>query len=905
MAGPFTGYAPPAVYTSTNLDTAIGGLLANQRIPALVGTAEEVKRVEGYELVRGSSPNLDNRKVNEDVSAGFTGTNRDFTVLNYPIVVGDGLGRVTNNTNDVEVKVNGTKVIVAKVEGANGRIYLALAPRSTDEVTCTYFYKKTDTRVVDEDISDQITVSAVTFYTHHKPIVDGTNAGKATTTISNITVKVNNAIVEVSHLDGVNGEFTLTEPPAPGQTLTVTYYYNMHLNTADDLPFTGLTRMIRVGVSPETTDFVENVDYAIIGEQIEWGTGYKLSEIVHTSGSEFFNDNQIQATLIDDRIYNEDVSSQFHGIETSCTVRFVPIVDGTGRDIVTNDPTNVTVTITPLVGPAVEGDVTRVNGELGTIYLATPPAVGSTVRVTYWRSRMEDDTYSIEVATSGGVGVGTYTISSLEDGRLGIAVPGLESVANPSFTGANYLTGPTVSKGYTIDETVTLTFTSNTHFVVSSNVVGGSAGFGITNSTYVDSQTGLIFTLESDVAYASGDTLQIDITAEAIFVTSVLMVTSIPGLNLNVNNTTDVAAGDITDLIAFDKSGKEPNVGDVYYVSYYYEKDNFDCALYTKFKDITTEYGDLTASNPLVLTAYLMFLNGATALILCQVRKAEGSDLAPDQSYMDVIKRLEQDVDGINPAVVFPVTASAAVINYTASHCASMSSKRNRRERISFFGFAVGTEPMEAGNYALALNTERMIGVYPDGAVIEMVEADGSVTEHVVDGTFVAAALCGLNVSPIWDVATPMTRKTLLGFKQLVRSLDETTMDLVAVRGLTVIMKVSSTMVIRHAMTTNMTSALTREVMVITIRDFIQQETRRVVEPYIGRKMTSSLPGEVGAAVGSMLASAVDAQIIVDYKGVTAVRDSVQPDYIKVTAFYIPIMGLNWVDVEYQIRVRF
>lgn len=902
MAGPFQGYAPPSVYTSTTLDSAVGGLLANQRIPALIGTAEEIKKVEGYELVRGSSPNLDNKKVNEDVSAQLTGTNRNFTVLNYPIVVGDGLGHITNNTNDVEVKVNGTKVIVAKVEGANGRVYLALAPKDSDEVTVTYFYKKTDTRVVDEDLTTQVDGSAVTFFTHHKPIVDGTNAGKATTNTSLITVKVKNVIVEVSHLDGVAGSFTLTEPPQEGDTLTVTYYFNTHMNTADDLPYTGLTRMIRVGVSPETSDFVENIDYAIINNQIQWGTGYKLSQIIHTTGGEFFDDNQIQATLIDDTVYNEDVSSQFitSGM-TSFTVRFLPIVDGTGRDIVTNDPSHVIVTVN-----GIEVVVTRVEGDTGTVYLELAPAALSTVMVTYFRSRMEDDTYSIEVVTPDGVDVGTYTISSLEDGRLGLAVPGTETVANPSFTGAVYLNGPMVSKGYTVDETVTLTFTSSTHFAVTStDPINGSSGFGRTGSTYVDARTGLILTIAADPLYAAADTLEIDVVAEATFVTSVIPVSSIPGLSLNINNTTDVTTGDITDLITFDKSGKEPAVGDVYYVSYYYEKDNYECALYTKFQDITTEFGDLSVSNPLVLASYLMFLNGATALILCQVMKKEGSDLAADQSYFDILKRLEQDVDGINPAVIFPVTTSASVINATASHCATQSSKRNRRERISFFGFAVGTEPMEAGNYALALNTERMTGVYPDGAVIEMVEADGSVSEHVIDGTFLAAALCGLNVSPVYDVATPMTRKTLLGFKQLVRSLDETTMDMVATRGLTVIMKVSQTFVIRHALTTNMASALTREVMIITIRDFIQQETRRAIEPFIGRKMTANLAGEVAATLGSMLASAVDSQIIVDYKGVTAERDTVQPDFIKVTAFYIPIMGLNWVDVEYQIRVRF
>lgn len=898
--GPFTGYSPPGIYTSTTLDASVGGLLANLRIPALIGTSDEVKYVDGYELVRGSSPTLDNKKVNEDVSGQLTGTNRDFTVQNFPIVIGDGLGKITNNTNDVEVKVNGTKVIVSKVDGLNGKVYLALAPKDSDVVTVTYFYKKTDTKVVDENISTQIDGITTTFFTHHKPIVDGSNAGKATTSVGNIIVKVNGAIVEVSHLDGVEGSFTLTVPPTVGDVLTVTYYFNTWPNTADDLPYSGLTRMVRVGVSPETSDYIENVDFAIIGNQIQWGTGYKLNTIVHTTGGEFFDDNQIVGSLVDDKIYNEDVSSQFTGIENSLTVRFKPIVDGTGRDIVTNDPTHVIVTVN-----GTEVDVTRVDGEQGIVYLRLPPSSGDVVMVTYWRSRMEDDTYSIEVVTPGGTGVGSYTITSSEDGRLGVAVPGAESVANPSFTGASYTTGPTVSKGYTIDETVTLTFTSNTQFSVTSSAPSGSTGFGQTDSTYVDPVTGLMFTLGADPFYASGDTIQIDVTKEALFVTSVIPITSIPGLYLTVNNTTDVVAGDLTDLITFDKSGKEPNVSDVYYISYFYTKDNYDCAIYTKFKDITIEYGELNASNPLVLASYMMFLNGAPALILCQVKKAEGSDLAPDTAYFDVLTRLEQDVDGINPAVIFPVTTSAAVINATSTHCATQSSKRNRRERISFFGFAVGTEPTEAGDFAQGLNTERMIGAYPDGAVIELVEPNGSVSEHVIDGSYVAAALCGLNVNPAYDVATPMTRKVLVGFKQLVRAMDETTMDMVATRGLTIVQKIGSTFVVRHGLTTNMSSALTREIMIITIRDFIQQETRRSLDQYIGRKMTANLAGEVAATLGAMLASAVDSQIIVDYKGVTAERDTVQPDFIKVTAFYIPIFGLNWVEVSYTIRVRF
>jgi len=160
-------------------------------------------------------------------------------------------------------------------------------------------------------------------------------------------------------------------------------------------------------------------------------------------------------------------------------------------------------------------------------------------------------------------------------------------------------------------------------------------------------------------------------------------------------------------------------------------------------------------------------------------------------------------------------------------------------------------------------------------------------------------------VNLAYDVATPMTRKVLVGFTSLVRSLDEVTMDMVATRGLTVVQKIGSTFVIRHGLTTKMDSALTREIMVITIRDFIQQEARRILDPFIGRKMTANLPGECAATLGSMLNSAVNAQIIVDYKGVTAERDSVQPDFILITAFYIPILGCNWIDCQFGIRTKF
>jgi hypothetical protein len=895
--GPFSTYAPPGVYTQTTLDNSVASLAGNLRIPALIGTADEIQKVNGYELVRGSSATVDNHRVGEETTPV---NGRVIQTQNYPLVVGDGLGRITNNTADVQVLVNGTQVIVAKVIGLTGQVNLALPTKLTDVVTISYYYKKTDTKVVDEDISDQADGANLLFYTHHKPIVDGSNAGHATTNVGNIIVKVNNSIVDVLHLDGVNGSFILVVAPASTDTVKITYYFNMYANTGDDLPVPGLTQIIRVGVSPETSDFIDTVDYAIIGNQIQWGTGFNLTPVVHTAGSEFFAEDKITGQLVDDKIYNEIMPGPYTGVEKVLTVKFTPIVDGTGRDIVTYDPSNVVVSVN-----SVNVDVTRVDGDAGKIYLKNPIPIGADVRVTYWRSRMVDEIYSIEAIISGGSGIGTYKITTLDGIRLGHAVPGTYTVASGLFTGLIYTSGPTVATGYTINETVTLTFTSNTHFGVSSSAVGGSSGAGVTGSTYIDSVTGLMFTLAPDALYAAADIVHINVVALATFTCGPLPITSIPGLYLIVNNTTDVTPGDITDLQTFNKSGKEPNVGDAYYISYYYAKTNYDCAIYTKFKDVTNDFGDLSASNSLVLAAYLAFLNGASALILCQVKKAVNSDLAPDQAYLDVLVRLQQDVNGVNPAVILPVTTSGSVISAVSQHCATQSSMRNRRERIGFFGFPVGTEPTEAANFASAINSERMIGVYPDGGVVELVNADGTVADSVVDGSFLAAAFAGLNVNAAYDVATPMTRKTLVGFTQLVRSMDEVTMDMVATRGITIIQKIASTFVIRHGMTTNMSSALTREIMIITIRDFIQQSTRNVLDQFIGQKMLSNLPGAIANAVSSMLKSAVAAQIIVDFKGVSAQVDNQQPDYITVSAAYIPIFGLNWISVQYTIRTKF
>jgi hypothetical protein len=914
--GPFVGYAPPGTYTSTFLDQPIATLLANLRVPALIGTAEEVNLLDGYEMVRGSSPTID-QKVTEDVSSFFDGMgnlgNRTFTTFHKPIVTGDGSGTITNKANNIVVKVDGIIAIVASIVGLSGTVVLALAPNPTGTsnptVTIAYFYKRTDTRILNENLSDQADGSTTTFYVANEPIVDGSNAGRVTTNVSDVKVKVSNSFADVIHLDGANGAITLATAPALNATVTVTYFFNQYPNTSDDLPVAGLTQMIRVGYSPETSDFIEDVDFAIIDDQIQWGTGWKLVPDPNDSG--IFNDNMIVVSVFDNKKYKEDVSSQFTGTENFCTVSIIPIVNGTARqstspqmnpiDIYTVDQTSVVVKVN-----GTEVDVRRVQGDIGKITLVSAPAPGSTVTVTYWYSRIIDGQYNVEVITAGGQDVGQYHVwyndvvgNQIDVGNVGLLVTDQGKFYSDSL--------PTIPLDYAIDENVTITVTSSLGFAVTSDQSAGSNGYGTVGSTYIDVNTGLFFTLDESVV-TSSVTIQmvIEKAAAIIPVSSTLSntLTSIPGATVDVLSTENAfdpitAAGDLTKLYIFNKSGKEPAVSDVYYVTYTYVKTDFEPAVFTQFKDVTNEYGALSENNSLVLAAYLAMLNGATALICYQVRKGADSEVAPDQYYFDALDVLKSDVSGVAPSIVFPVTSSQSVIEYTTAHVTQMSSKRYRRERTSFFGYAVGTEPLDAANFAASINNQRMLAVYPDGATIQLVDTNGVATDHVIEGSYLAAAMVGLNVNSMYDVATPMTRKQLVGLKQLVRTLDEPTMDMVAIKGVTII---TQNFTVRHSLSTNMSNIITSDPAVTTISDFIQQQTRQVLDPFIGRKIVDGFTNDVARTDTAMLRAAKQAQIISNYTPATAVRDPNNPKMINVSAYYVPVFGCDWILVEYGLR---
>jgi hypothetical protein len=920
MAAFVSGYLAPGVYDRTLLDPNVASLLGGLRIPIIIGTGQEQKLLLNQDMVRGSSASVDNKSSNEDVSSQATGTNTIFQVRYYPIVNGTGSGIVTNKVSDIVAKVNNNPAPVTRVDGLNGLVTLQLPPKATDSVTITYYFKLTDTKVDNEDVSDQANGSNKIFYTHHEPITNGKGSGTPTTTITDVVAKVNSLLVTISEVNGTDGAVILTNAPGASDTVTISYWFNQYADTADLLPQNNLTSIVSVGDSPDLNNYIEGVDFIILdGNKIQWGAGLKLTVITHTSGAVYFDDTQISTLLVDDRLILEDVSAQFTGVENSCTVKYPPIVDGNGRDIVTEDPSKVLAFVN-----SVQVDVTRVDGLTGKVYLKNIPAPATRVEISYWRSQVIDESYTLEVVTVGAAGTGTYKITTSVQGSLyNVKVTGYSCVPTPTMMDT-YGAHLKASKNKAVDEVVTLTFTSATDFTVtSSNPAGSGTGLttaGKTGHTYIDAVTGLQFTLTPDSNYAGGDTITMmchndDVPGTRIggpgtgsagpFQTGVSIANYVvSGARVIVSDTANTASTDKTLLQTFDKSGNEPAVGSTYYMSYYYQKDDFNPKTFTRFKDISNEYGALDIGNAITLSAFLMMINGAVAVMCKQVLKEPGEDVATDLAYIQALKEIEKPINGIKPRVVHITTTSATVISALKTHLAQMSSERRRSERTAFIGFAVGTEPQDAANFATALSYGRIVAVYPDGAVIGLTDETGAESEYVLDGSYIAAALAGLNVSTAYDAAEPMTRKTITGFKRLVRSMDEVEMDETASAGITVIVDNAGILTVRHALTTDIGNVFNKAPNIITIMDEVQIQARATLDQYIGQKFLPNTAGNVAATLASTLSALKEAEIIADYTSVTAQASDTDPNYLVAEAFYKPVFELSYIRVTFNIRAK-
>lgn len=345
--------------------------------------------------------------------------------------------------------------------------------------------------------SGQKTARNQVFTSFQRPIVDGTSGGITTTDPSKVVVKVNGSQVIPTAVDGTNGAVTLPFAPAVGATVELTYFSNTWQDTFDYLPNTLVTNVMRAGISPGRSDYIQGQDFVVTNPSsdvsiVHWGASYSVSSSLRTPGAELFDDSQITPSLVDDKMYNaictRFVNSSVVPASTSDHEFVLPAVPttGNGRDtplssatyssvansrqgVTTNRPDLVTVYVgrnlrDALSRPAVK--VTAVDGATRKVTLRDSVAPNANAYATFWYNRLADDTYILTNKTPGPVGSGQYEIFStlfntnLYHVKFGSKGGGLSDTVNWP-RGVEQVPDAMHVGGTAVSETVTVTFSSD------------------------------------------------------------------------------------------------------------------------------------------------------------------------------------------------------------------------------------------------------------------------------------------------------------------------------------------------------------------------------------------------------------------------------------------------------------
>ena len=960
--GPLESFVFPGVFTQTFSQTAGASAAGNPRFPAIIGVGLEQMRVSAFEMIRGSSAVADNLILDEPVTdwiGGTQGTTNKFTVQNFPIVTGDGTGTVATLPTAVIVTVNGDNVAVNSINGLTGEVDLVNVPLITGIVSANYYFKRRDTYVQNEVLTFQADGTRTVFKVKNARIVNGNNGGQSATdsdigtqvkilygpaghqqviTVPVILVKVNNVVATVTSIDGAHGTFTLSAAPVNGATVIVTYFTSLWQDTYDILPAAVVADLVQVGLSADTSDYSIGKDCVLAGNnQIHWGISQVLSTGIYTAGSTPLIDNvttSLTDTLVCGRLSapaqilvdtNGNPILDTNGNEinavgnTSFTLASQP-VDGGGTGTKTSDPDKITAYVGPTwLAAQLAGPVTVVGIEGLTVTLETAPTGSTTpslnnfVYITYYENLIVDDTWTITNQVPGAAGVGRYSVVSQLNGTA------LDLNQAPGGTiDPVYVTGTVqqVNPLTAIVETITVTFDGVEGF----NVTGTKTGTGPTNKgylgqTYIDSVTGFRVTFSNTgFTPASGKTVlywagyPTDPTiSQTWFKAATTTTEAIPGIALTVSTTygggTD-NTGDTVILLTINRSGNEPANGDSYYVTFDKEKTDFTTiGYYTDMRGVITDYGPLSITNKIVVGANLAFINGARSVALLQIQKTTGGTDAPAQSYMDAIDEFNNPLpNGLRPSFIQPMTTDPTVQAYLATSNATQSSIKYRNERTSVVGFPFGTTPQLAIQQCQSLATEKITAVYPEAAVITITDAFGNSVQYLVDGSFLAVAVAGLDCSPATDIATPLTNSNVVGFDRLYRTLDEVTAALVANSGCTVLEYDIPNIVIKMYLTTDLSTVLTRDPRIVEVKHYVQQGLRTNLKQYIGVKNLPTYIPQITRTVNAYFSILQNSQLITAFKGINVVQDANDPSTVDVTAFYSPVFPLNWIIVTLNLN---
>ena len=338
-------------------------------------------------------------------------------------------------------------------------------------------------------------------------------------------------------------------------------------------------------------------------------------------------------------------------------------------------------------------------------------------------------------------------------------------------------------------------------------------------------------------------------------------------------------------------------------VTYHYTNaDYFKAKQFFDYNDLTDAYGPaLDAGGNIVcelsFAASFAFLNGATRIIAASCT-SPGHERAID--YQHALDQLQND-----PAVSVITSANGdqALHNMIKIHVINQSAKKaERRAIVGVDGSVVPVPSATRIAFATNIYSSRVAHVSPATAFWYNPILN---TTQIIGGHYMAAALAGLAVAQ--NPALPLTRKNIEGFVGVAEKYSETQKDVETQGGLLVLERSNQGACrVRHGVTTNFLSLLTREWTILGQQDVMVQSLRNFLDNdhLIGQVINRLTLFNVRASAINCLEALSNSSIILGYRNVAVRQLQSNPDVVEVSFEWRPAMPLNYILLRFAIDLR-
>lgn len=392
------------------------------------------------------------------------------------------------------------------------------------------------------------------------------------------------------------------------------------------------------------------------------------------------------------------------------------------------------------------------------------------------------------------------------------------------------------------------------------------------------------------------------------------------------------------------------------YVTYTYTpKDYFYpyLALASEYSNIEKRFGkafkddQVTVNSPLTLAAKIAIENGANELILQPLfysaddvsglmpnrsQPTAAQSIVPSTTWGPTFRALQSEENvGIivpvigqtnnysfgsngktSPATILNDSVIADIFGILRDHIAFMNTEYDQLiiaiiGEDSTISASYATREVLAQHltalqsYAQGQYNERFVFI----AQTEFVRpsAAGATTEIKLGGQYAAAAVSGKLASN--NPQESLTRRTIAGFKSVndTRTKRLKTQD--SGLGFFVIEQnpIDTTLVIRHALTTDTDSVSKSELNAVRSKFYMINSLRRTVDTQvIGRVIADeNAPLSIAGVVGAVLRILQDDGVIVQFDSIQAQFDSIDPTQIGVRFNYRPAFAVNYVNIRFSV----